>query len=977
MPPPVDRVGSPSVRPPFGQPGGGPPIPLGGRPPIPPNLQPNRQSPVASPQMSMQGVSPAGINNNALPSPVTSQPDPEAPPLSPSVSTDISAGQDTHRRKRMYPDQITKAYQGDVALGQGQFITPGGGPGMVPLPAAPNHFAGAGGMPPSAVQPQFFVPGETSGGFAQGYSGPGAQQMANPGAGGYANYPAPNVAGVANQFGSMNLGGAPQNSLVQVSLIGTPPNIVDIDAPPPPIRLPPNTSVTQSLTANCDPRYTRCTVNAFPATDALAKRSRIPLALVITPYPTVKDGEEPVPTVSDTVVARCRRCRSYINPFVTFVEGGQRWKCNLCFLLNNVPSAFDYDVQTQQPVDRWKRAELNHACLEFVAPTEYMVRPPQPPVYIFVIDVSYPAVQSGMVATAARTILDSLDRLPNEESRTKVGLITVDGSLHFYNLNAGLTDPQMLVVSDTDEVFLPQPDDLLVNLTESRAVFESLLARLGDMFKDNTNVSNALGPALQAAFKLITPIGGKIIVCQSSLPNIGVGQLKLREDVKLLGTPKESTLLITASPFYKTFAVDCSRSQVSVDMFLFGSQYSDFATLSCIPRYTSGQTYFYPAFNAARIEDAFKFAHEFSEHLAQQIALEALMRVRASKGLRMTSFHGNFFVRSTDLLAMPAVPRDQGYVIEVGIEENINSNVVCLQTAVLHTTCYGERRIRVLTLCLPVTSSLADMYASADQVAITALLANKTVERSLVSRLEDGRDALTNKVVDILGVYKTALTGSGVGNTPQLFAPDNLKLLPLLALGLLKHVGLRQSSQIPTDLRSNAMNLLKTMPAELLIPYIHPHFHSLHNMPQEVGTVGPDGLIMPPCMNLSSEKLERHGCYLLEDGQNMFIWVGREVVPQLCVDLFDVPSYEGLHGGKITLPTLDNPFSQRVNLIVGKVREMRRGPYYPHLYLVKEDGEPALRLWFLSHLIEDRTDTVMSYYQWLGHLKDKVNSSTF
>lgn len=112
-----------------------------------------------------------------------------------------------------------------------------------------------------------------------------------------------------------------------------------------------------------------------------------------------------------------------------------------------------------------------------------------------------------MVATAARTILDSLDRLPNEENRTKVGLITVDGSLHFYNLNAGLTDPQMLVVSDTDEVFLPQPDDLLVNLTESRAVFESLLGRLGDMFKDNTNVSNALGPALQAAFKMIVSVG--------------------------------------------------------------------------------------------------------------------------------------------------------------------------------------------------------------------------------------------------------------------------------------------------------------------------------------------------------------------------------------------------------------------------------------------------------------------------------------
>jgi hypothetical protein len=53
---------------------------------------------------------------------------------------------------------------------------------------------------------------------------------------------------------------------------------------------------------------------------------------------------------------------------------------------------------------------------------------------------------------------------------------------------------------------------------------------------------------------------------------------------------------------------------------------------ACLPHYTSGQTYFYPAFNAARTEDAVKFAHEFGEVLAMPIMLEAIMRVRASRG---------------------------------------------------------------------------------------------------------------------------------------------------------------------------------------------------------------------------------------------------------------------------------------------------------------------------------------------------------
>lgn len=119
------------------------------------------------------------------------------------------------------------------------------------------------------------------------------------------------------------------------------------------------------------------------------------------------------------------------------------------FFKKIVPSSFDYDSQTQQPVDRWQRKELNHAVVEYIAPTEYMIRPPQPLVYMFVIDVSYPAIQCGMVATAATTILETLDRIPNDEGRTKVGIITVDSSIHFYNLKVTLQSNLQLYIGRT------------------------------------------------------------------------------------------------------------------------------------------------------------------------------------------------------------------------------------------------------------------------------------------------------------------------------------------------------------------------------------------------------------------------------------------------------------------------------------------------------------------------------------------------
>ena len=53
---------------------------------------------------------------------------------------------------------------------------------------------------------------------------------------------------------------------------------------------------------------------------------------------------------------------------------------------------------------------------------------------------------------------------------------------------------------------------------------------------------------------------------------------------------------------------------------------------------------------------------------------------------------------------------------------------------------------------------------------------------------------------------------------------------------------------------------------------------------------------------------------------------------------------------------------------------MRRGVYYPHLYIVKEDGEPPLRLWALSNLIQDRADVLPSYQQYINQLKDKVGA---
>ena len=106
-----------------------------------------------------------------------------------------------------------------------------------------------------------------------------------------------------------------------------------------------------------------------------------------------------------------------------------------------------------------------------------------PPTYIFVLDVSKPAIDTGYLSSCVATIKSVIETslLPGGE-RARVGFVTYDSRVHFYNLWPTLKQPQMFVVTDIDAVYLPQPEDLLVNLTDSIDLVTSLLDSLPTLF---------------------------------------------------------------------------------------------------------------------------------------------------------------------------------------------------------------------------------------------------------------------------------------------------------------------------------------------------------------------------------------------------------------------------------------------------------------------------------------------------------------
>ncbi|XP_065059218.1 protein transport protein Sec24A-like [Rhopilema esculentum] len=763
---------------------------------------------------------------------------------------------------------------------------------------------------------------------------------------------APVMPQLANSFGRLTV---EQSQIHPIDLMER-----RVIVPPVPIE-PPQPLLSEDMKRKAiDPKVFRSTINAVPESSSLLSKSRLPFGLYIQPFREISN----IPVITSSVITRCKSCRTYINPFVSVIDQ-RRWQCNICFRINDIPSDLSYDPITKAFVDPRKRPELNYSSYEFIAPSEYMLRPPQPAVFLFVLDVSFNAIGTGYLSHACRILKENLDNIPGD-ARTMIGFITFNSSIHFYSLKAAQTQPQMFIMSDVDDVFIPSPEGLLVNLKENKEMVFQFLESLPQSFADTGDVQSATGAAMQVAHKLISATGGRITVFQTCLPSIGPGKLGRRELANMSGNGKDSQKLNPATDFYKKLALDCAGDQVAIDLFVLTGQYVDLASLSCVSKYSSGCVYYFPDFHATKNQAAMeKFENDYRHYLTRPIGFEAVMRTRCAKGLNIHTFHGNFFVRSTDLLSLPNVNPDHSFSMQIEIEDNLaDHKYACFQAALLYTTSRGERRIRVHTLAIPVTNKLSDLYAYADQQAIASLLGKMAVDRCLSSSLGDAREAIMNACQDCLRVYRSEI--SGQRGTTNLLAPSSLRLLPMYCLALLKYEGLRLGSGVTLDARLNSFLLLKTLPLDDLIISVYPRMFSLTDLFLDSDSSSNN----PAIINCSGARLSRQGIFLMDCGKAIYIFVGKNAQVELIQNIFNYNSFQDLPETMGKVPELDNLMSIETRKFVQKIKQDRC--YYPTTMIFREDSRS--RMLFINNLIDDRSESTMSYQEFLLHVQRQINN---
>lgn len=820
-------------------------------------------------------------------------------------------------------------------------------------------------------------------------------------------------------------------------------------------------TIVDKGSASC--RFMRVTVNQIPAHQHTLDTSHIPFACIIQPYAEQPPTEEPIPRVDLTASAggrvgggaddgpvRCPRCKGYINPFMSWARGGQQCVCNLCEHTFELPEYYidaieSYNtLSTSLPVPpssrtqlvcnaattpaapssrattscvggmdgTGDRAEFWRGSVDFVAPSSFSDKVPQPPAFCFVIDTSQPAVTSNMTQSVMQALRQCLEQFPSVD--TDICLLTVDETVHFYSVDTFTETKQqeVLVMADVDEPFTPAPvDTLCLNVQEHRQRLEQVLDSVSKCVASNglggfTHPNRAAGnAALQAAVELLESRGGGVVVLfLASVPSAGVGSCYPKGSK---GGDKGAKWIAQQMSFYDRLLR--SAPCVSVDSFLFDECACE-PLLSYPATASGGHVHLMRQFSWTR--DYEKLYFDLLRLIRRPSAFDCTFKLRCSKGLGIqdaitpfTVAGGSTAYRVMDktTFKIPRIDCDTSFAFTIKYQDHLeNRRQVFFQVALLHTTLGGDRLIRVHTLAVPVTTSLSSTFRYSEVECVVSYMSRLAAKNIISSGKlwESGgkssstsgsisggggagssawRDELMQMSVNILYAYRVhCATTSSPG---QLILPDSLKHLPVYLTALFKNIAFRESmsSDSSSAERLHSLTELVSCPVNVSVVSLYPRLFPIHRSyttqkqerkwANKVGerTEVDDNYYLPESIGTSGERVTTDTVCVLDDSHALYLYIGAHVNQEYLQEAFGGSSPEDCVSVRE-----DTAAGSVINKVISQIRKDKGSHPFVPLRIVTARSASEGR--FLSLLVEDRVGPEPCYVDFLCLLHRMVHN---
>ena len=736
---------------------------------------------------------------------------------------------------------------------------------------------------------------------------------------------------------------------------------------------------------NSSSEYISTTSNIFPKDSKTLSQLSIPMSISLCPMKNT--GEElPYVNYGENNIPRCpnRNCRGYMNPFIKFIEGGEKWVCNLCGQINDTEDYYYSDVDKNGiRLDVNEKPELCCGSYEFYANKSYWKKGkgPTESFYILAFETSTGAIDNGFFTACIESIKDVI----NNESffngnKVKISILTYNTGIDFYSYNEKYTQPQMLTVNE-ESMFLPtDKNNLIFNLEKDKDKILQTLDLIQNTFnKNNPNMpsnnckdSLQIFQAISAAYLIGKNLGGKIIVFSSSnnlnsIPKMVVGLNKNMTKEQIAYSAHDNRKL-------GNMGINITNENLSCDIFASADSQINTFTLNQLCEYTNGHLYFYKKF---KIELHYKnIFNQIRRVLSRPTCWEAVNRTRFSSGYKISSYSTPILVANGDLFVFPVGDGDQNFLFSVsptppkqeeekeqkekkndyfhtyGLEEK--DKYIYIQSALLYSYGDGTRRVRVHNLCLPLSTSIKNIYKEINSEMVASYYLKDTIDKLYKTK------NIANSIISTDTQFKQFI--DKVMTTQNKIDKEllpNLDYLPLYMIGMFKHrIFCKEEIEKNYDIDiSNFLRIsLQKLSCQEIISFIVPSIYSLHDLESDknIGTYNSENgeFNLPNMISPSKSAMEDNGLYLIDNGYMLIIYVKKGVSSNIFQNLFGVENYSFITmiiNEDNVFDENNNEFKERIKNILDYIRGGKS--IYQNLVFVFE-GEGGERI-INESLIED------------------------
>ena len=169
----------------------------------------------------------------------------------------------------------------------------------------------------------------------------------------------------------------------------------------------------------------------------------------------------------------------------------------------------------------------------------------------------------------------------------------------------------------------------------------------------------------------------------------------------------------------------------------------DLPSVGVLPSQTGGDLHFYSPFDINRHGE--KIHYDIFRTLTRTQGTEVQIKARTSTGFSITEYFGGFTFKEVVDFELSAIDADKSIAFILRNDEKLKEDkFASVQFAFLYGTQFGERRIRVLNMNLPVAKNLNAYFKSADVETLSHFLIMKDLSKVMLKGAKNTKEHIIN-----------------------------------------------------------------------------------------------------------------------------------------------------------------------------------------------------------------------------------------